>query len=77
MSDKTDLAFGIAGLLFKIGMEAAELFSVDFNSIMAELAKRHAVDGSPSDAAAAEMDSHMSGSPRPPAGAPKRKAWGE
>ena len=60
MTDKADLAVSIASLLFKIGLEAAALWSVDFDAIMAELKKRHAIDGTPSDAAAAEMDSHLS-----------------
>ena len=60
MSNKTELAVDIAGLLFKVGMEAAKLWSVSFDDIMGELNKRHEIDGKPSDDAAAEMDSHMS-----------------
>ena len=50
----------IAQLLFGFGLEAAKMFSVSFGDIMAEFAKRHEVDGRPSDEAADEMDSHLS-----------------
>lgn len=38
---------------------AMEAFSKDFDTIMADLKQRTSVDGSASDAAAKEMDSHL------------------
>lgn len=48
-----------AKIAFELIKALAGVLGLNEEDLMAELAKRHTIDGSDSDAAAAEQDSHM------------------
>ena len=54
-----DTAGDVVSLITVIAKAIVEAYGQDYDEVMAELAKRHEIDGKASDAAAAAMDSHL------------------
>jgi len=54
-----DTAGDVVSLITVIAKAIVEAYGQDYDEVMAELAKRHEIDGKASDDAAKDMDSHL------------------